>query len=201
MLVVAAHEAGGRAREIGIARDDREALAALVAVGLEADLLLITGGVSAGDFDLVPETLVRAGVTCVFHKIALRPGKPLWFGVYPRPDQPDCLVFGLPGNPVSSFVGFQLFVRPAIRACAGHAFAGLPPVRASLAHDYEHPGGREAYLPCRRDALPGSGEEVTILTWQGSADMATLGRANGLVRLTGGSGRRRAGTAVEVLPI
>ena len=106
-------------------------LRSLVEEGLAADVLLLSGGVSAGKFDLVPEVLAELGVEEVFHKIALRPGKPLWFGVKDFGDR-RTLVFGLPGNPVSSFVCFELFVRPAIAALAGRGFAVSNPISARL---------------------------------------------------------------------
>jgi molybdopterin molybdotransferase len=173
--------------------------------GLNADVLVLSGGVSAGKFDLVPLVLTELGVTQVFHKVALRPGKPLWFGIR---EVTDCrtLVFGLPGNPVSSFVCFELFVRPAVAALAGHGFCGLPSYVASLEHDYDHAAGRAACLPARvTPALFVSAAEashrVTILPWQGSADVATLARANALALLPAEGARYTAGTAINVRPI
>ena len=124
MLVAAAARAGADAIELGIARDDRDELATLIEQGLAADVLVLSGGVSAGKFDLVPGVLAELGVEQVFHKVALRPGKPLWFGVK-HDGERHVLVFGLPGNPVSSLVCFELFVRPAIAALAGRGFTEL----------------------------------------------------------------------------
>ena len=131
MLVAAIARSGGAAIELPVARDERQALGRLIAAGLDADVLLLCGGVSAGKFDLVPDALAELGVDQVFHKVALRPGKPLWFGVK-KSDQRQVLVFGLPGNPVSSLVCFELFARPAIAALAGRGFAAAPPVAATL---------------------------------------------------------------------
>jgi molybdopterin molybdotransferase len=144
---------------------------------------LLSGGVSAGKFDLVPQVLAEQGVRQVFHKVALRPGKPLWFGVRDTRDHVT-LVFGLPGNPVSSFVCCELFVRPAIAALGGKGFVGLPQATAKLAHAYFHSGGRAAYLPARYSRAD-SGFEVSveILPWQGSGDLATLAGANALARM------------------
>jgi molybdopterin molybdotransferase len=177
-----------------------------IANGLEADVLVLSGGVSAGKFDLVPQVLTELGVEQVFHKIALRPGKPLWFGVknpahrilHPAPS--PTLVFGLPGNPVSSLVCFELFVRPALAALSGRGFTQLTSVTAAISHDYNHSGGRAACLPAKLDQNP-SGNRVTILPWQGSADLATLAKANGLVRLPAENQQLPTGALLEVLPI
>ena len=109
MVTALAQRAGADATDLGIARDERDAIRALVDRGLQSDILVLSGGVSAGVLDLVPSVLAEAGVVEVFHKVNLKPGKPLWFGV-----RGDTLVFGMPGNPVASLVCFELFVRPAI---------------------------------------------------------------------------------------
>jgi molybdopterin molybdotransferase len=200
MLVAAAIRAGADAFEFDIARDDRDDLRRKIEQGLSADVLLLSGGVSAGDFDYVPGVLAELGVELVFHKIALRPGKPLWFGVK-HDDTHRALVFGLPGNPVSSFVCFELFARPTIAALAGRGFTDPSIVTARLSHDYDHAGGRAACLPARvKDvALRGEERSVEILPWLGSADLAALARANGLVRLPAEKLRVAAGSAVDVL--
>jgi molybdopterin molybdotransferase len=203
MLVAAANVAGADARELRIARDDREDLQRKIKQGLAADVLLLSGGVSAGDFDLVPSVLGELGVEKIFHKIALRPGKPLWFGIKAEKDR-RVLVFGLPGNPVSTLVCFELFVRPAIGALAGLGFSEPPIVRAKLNHPHDHPGGRAAYLPARltssiRPDDPSEGPTVDILPWHGSADLATLARANGLVRLPVEACQLAAGSRLEVI--
>jgi molybdopterin molybdotransferase len=112
-------------------------------------------------------------------------------------------VFGLPGNPVSSLVCFELFVLPAIAALAGRGFNGQAAIIARLAHEFEHSGGRAAYLPARVFNLA-AGEarpSVEILAWQGSADLAVLVHANGLVRLPAEKLRMAAGKNVDVILI
>lgn len=202
MLVSAAIRAGADGFELPIARDDRDQLRTLVEEGLAADVLLLSGGVSAGKFDLVPEVLTEFGVKEVFHKIALRPGKPLWFGVKDFGDR-RALVFGLPGNPVSSFVCFELFVRPAVAALAGRGFAISNPISARLDQAFHHRGGRAACLPARLSAAGAADErpQVQILPWHGSADMATLARANGLVCLPAEPVSLDAGSPIKVLPV
>jgi molybdopterin molybdotransferase len=220
LLAAAAKRAGGEALELGIARDSRDELRRWIEQGLAADVLLLSGGVSAGKFDLVPGVLDELGVEEVFYKVSLRPGKPLWFGVKQDGDR-QVLVFGLPGNPVSSFVCFELFVRPAMAALAGRGFRPLPSIEATLTEPFDHAGGRAAYLPARvspldsslmpgvesgdgevrhRMASPG-GLKVTILPWQGSADLATVARASALVRLSDEKRRFAAGETVRVVVI
>jgi molybdopterin molybdotransferase len=219
LLTAAATRVGAEALELGIARDDPDDLRRWIEQGLAADVLLLSGGVSAGKFDLIPATLAELGVRQVFHKVSLRPGKPLWFGVKHDGDRP-VLVFGLPGNPVSTFVCFELFARPAIAAMSGRGFASLPTVTARLKNAFEHTGGRAAYLPavvCKGESaslvnvaspidvdqvspLP-TDLTVTILPWQGSADLATLARANGLARFSAEKQRLTAGASLEVVLI
>jgi molybdopterin molybdotransferase len=199
MLVAAAKAAGADADELPVARDVREELVEKVRRGLAADVLLLSGGVSAGKYDLVPGVLAELEVQQVFHKVSLRPGRPLWFGTYASATH-RALVFGLPGNPVSSFVCFELFVRPAIAAMCGRGFVGAPQIPARLGHDYDHNGRRAACLPARLSSLP-SGPRVEILPWLGSADLAALARANGLVRLPAEPMHLPAGAPVDVLLI
>jgi molybdopterin molybdotransferase len=208
MLSAAIARCGATPVELPVARDEPHELRRLVAAGLDADLLLLCGGVSAGKFDLVPAALAELGVEQVFHKIALRPGKPLWFGVRRHGDR-RTLVFGLPGNPVSSLVCFELFARPAIAALAGRGFAAPAHITASLAHDFKYKGGRASCLPAAitpvgPGELQGKGEtlarpRVEILPWHGSADLVTLTRANGLVRFGTAACDVSAGTPVRVL--
>ncbi len=194
------HARGAAAAEIPTARDTHDDLTRSIAKGLEADVLVLSGGVSAGKFDLVPQVLAELGVEQVFHKIALRPGKPLWFGTKQDGRVAPSLVFGLPGNPVSSLVCFELFVRPALASLSGRGFTQLKSVTAAISHDYNHSGGRAACLPAQLDQNS-TGNRVTILPWQGSADLATLAKANGLVRLPAENRQFPAGTPLEVLPL
>lgn len=197
LLAAITEKLGAVAQELGIARDENEELRRLMAEGLTADILVLSGGVSAGKFDLVPGMLAELGVQQVLHKIALRPGKPLWFGVREKDDH-RVLVFGLPGNPVSSFVCFELFVRPALSALAGRGFVGLPTKQVTLNHAFRHAGGRPAYLPAVHEPSTGA---VEILPWQGSADLATLAKANCLARLGADSQDLAAGASLTAVLI
>jgi molybdopterin molybdotransferase len=199
MLVAAAVRAQADAAELPIARDTHDDLRQRIEQGLNADIVVLSGGVSAGKFDLVPQVLSELAVNQVFHKVALRPGKPLWFGIKTMGDR-SALVFGLPGNPVSSLVCFELFVRPAIAALAGRGFCQSTSVRAELTVAYDHAGGRAACLPARLSEAP-LDRTVEILPWHGSADLATLTAANGLVRLSTEPRRFEPGTSLEVLPL
>ena len=198
--------AGGDAIELPVARDEHGELERLITAGLDADVLLLCGGVSAGKFDLVPGALAALGVEEVFHKVALRPGKPLWFGVKHFGDR-QVLVFGLPGNPVSSLVCYELFARPAISALAGRGFVTPSHVTARLAHDFKYKGGRASCLPAAI-SRPRSGDKgaderqpptVEILPWHGSADLVALARANGLVRFGTEPNQFATGATVQVM--
>ncbi len=106
---------GIRARALGIAPDDKRDLEKMLKKGLDADILLISGGVSVGDYDFVPEVLRRLGVKQVFHKVKIKPGKPLFFGIKNK-----TIIFGVPGNPLAGFLAYLIFVRPALlKMCGG----------------------------------------------------------------------------------
>ncbi|MDG2382620.1 MAG: molybdopterin molybdotransferase MoeA [Pirellulaceae bacterium] len=195
MLRAFVEQAGAQPDDCGIARDNEASLSAAVKQGLGSDILLLSGGVSAGVLDLVPQVLEQAGVEQVFHKVNIRPGKPIWFGVV-EADGERCLVFGLPGNPVSSLVCFCVFVAPAIAACAGHQFpdSGDP---KRLAQSFELRGARPTYWPARSQP-DGS---VMPLDWQGSADLYAMMQADCLLFFPQGNHRYAVDELVEVLPL
>jgi len=197
MLTALARSAGAEPVDLGIARDNEADLRAKIAEGLRSDCLLLSGGVSAGKFDLTPRVLADLGVEQVFHKVHLKPGKPLWFGVL-RGEERRTQVFGLPGNPVSSVVCFELFARPALRALAGFVADDLRSVTAELAAKLSYNSGRPVYHPARLD-MTGGRAAVEILPWHGSADMLTVCLANCLAYLPAGEHALAEGTLVEVL--
>ncbi|MGI9429073.1 MAG: molybdopterin molybdotransferase MoeA [Bythopirellula sp.] len=188
--------------DLGIGRDDVAQLRELIQRGLENDVLLVTGGVSAGVMDLVPGVLQEIGVRQVFHKVRMKPGKPVWFGIYEQGDQ-RTLVFGMPGNPVSTLVSFEIFVKPALRVLAGGEFVPPQSQRGILTTSIAHRGKRPTYYPSqvhfgqRKQGLP----TVETLPWRGSADLAALTRANALAILPAGDYQRAAGTEVDVLTL
>jgi molybdopterin molybdotransferase len=185
---------------LGLAADRPEAIRAAVAQGLAADVLVLSGGVSAGDLDLVPEIFGQCGVEKLFHKVRLKPGKPVWFGRLARHEADQTLVFGLPGNPASSLVCFELFVRPAVMILAGRPREQwhLPRRRALLTAPAKAAADRPVYLPCRLEDAVG-GLAATPLPWSGSSDLLGLAGAQGLIALPAGSGRHEAGSPVEVV--
>ncbi len=169
-----------------IAPDEPARLRQSLERGLAADVMIISGGVSAGQKDLVPATLLALDVRRVFHKVRLKPGKPLWFGVGPaRASGSGTLVFGLPGNPVSSLVCYLLFIRPALRAQARLPVARPRPTEARLARGFAHRGDRPTYYPARLLEKP-SGPVVETLDWSGSADLCTVALADGFAIFAGG---------------
>jgi molybdopterin molybdotransferase len=187
LLTTLAAQAGASAFHAGIARDDTADLRLRMQVGLAADVFLLSGGVSAGVLDLVPQALAECGVREVFHKVNLKPGKPLWFGVKDDGHH-RTLVFGLPGNPVSSLVCFELFVRPAIKKLAGQKDCVQRPVQATLTNDHAQRGERVTYWPSRLEETADGTRQVTPLPWQGSGDLRTLADANALAIFPPASG-------------
>jgi molybdopterin molybdotransferase len=194
MLQALAARAGAHPHYLGIARDDPEALARLVRQGLdEGDVLVLSGGVSAGKFDFVPGVLREAGVEAHVHKVRMKPGKPLFFGT-----RGEKLVFGLPGNPLSSFVGFELFVRPALRKLAGHADPGPTFVPLPLTAPLVTENDRPTYTPARLE-VTSSGLGVRPAPWFGSADLRAFLTADALLQLPAGPVNYAAGAAVPAL--
>ncbi|WP_437202498.1 molybdopterin molybdotransferase MoeA [Planctomicrobium sp. SH664] len=198
MLAAQLQQFGATPIDLGIARDERESLREKIAAGLQADFFVLSGGVSAGTYDLVPSELQAAGVREVFHKIAMKPGKPLWFGIRSGAGASPCAVFGLPGNPVSSLLGCELFLRTAIRAFVGLSPAVAPRVVARLAVAFSHKGDRETWYPARLSMGP-QGMQVSPVNWKGSFDLRSPADANCSVRFTPGDRLWEAGTEVEVL--
>jgi molybdopterin molybdotransferase len=201
MLVAAARHAGATAVDLGIARDDRQSLRTTLANGLQSDVLVVSGGVSMGILDLVPATLSELGIREVFHKIRIKPGKPVWFGVKDNSDARRTFVFGLPGNPVSSFVCFELFVKPALAKLAGRDPAKVQRViTATLASGFTHRGDRPTYYPAVvEDADCSTRPIVSPLRWAGSADLRGLADANALAIFPAGDFTYAAAESVQAL--
>lgn len=196
-LAAAVREAGGEAVALAPARDTAEDLARALRRARGADLVLTVGGVSVGPRDLVRAALRRAGARLHFWRVAMRPGKPFTFGLWG-----NAAVFGLPGNPVSALVTFELFVRPALRARAGLAGDGRARLWVRLGAPVEKPADLAVFLRVRL-APPPDGPGLPwahALASQRSGDHASLAGADALAVLPAGRGRfRRGATALAVL--
>ena len=192
MLAAAAREAGAVTSRRAVVPDDPAGvLPALEAQLSEADLLVTTGGVSmGGEHDVVKAALRELG-TVAFGKVAMQPGMPQGFGTIGEKRVP---IFTLPGNPVSAYVSFQLFVRPAIAALQDTGDLRLPVARATLTGPVRSPEGRRSFL---RGVLTGG--QVAPLSGQGSHQIAALGRANALIVVPEETTRLPEGEAVDVL--
>ena len=201
MLTAAIRAAGARPVELGIARDEPAASRAALTEGLRSDVLIVSGGVSAGALDLVPGLLKELGAIEVFHRIRLKPGKPLWFGVRDAPPSAPTLVFGLPGNPVSSLVCFELFVRPALARLSGRPVEeNLATTPARLTANFTHRGDRPTFHPAILSSGRGA-PTITPLPWSGSADLRGLSAANALAIFPTGDHEYTAGDTIESLPL
>jgi molybdopterin molybdotransferase len=189
MLMGLVWRAGGRPMYKGIAPDDRAEMTETIEAALSwADILVLSGGVSVGKYDLVPDVLKSLGVEIHFHTVRMKPGKPLLFGTFR-----DKLVFGLPGNPVSAAVGFELFVRPAIDIMCGRT-PGPKELHLPLSEALTAKHDRPTYHP----AVIGP-DSVRPLPWQGSADLRALLPANGYVVLPPGEVSYPTGEVVNVI--
>jgi molybdopterin molybdotransferase len=185
---------GGQPVLLGNARDQLDELQRLMRRGLEEDLLVLTGGVSMGKYDLVEVVLRQLGAEFYFDAVAIRPGRPAVFS--------QCqgkFVFGLPGNPVSTMVTFELFVAPALALMGGEQAQPLQFLKARLAERFEKKAELTMFLPAR---LEGEGPDVTIqaLPWQGSGDVVALAKANCFLVVPHDVQRLDAGAWVDVLP-
>lgn len=186
--------AGGVPVQLGIAPDCKDVLGEMIEQGLDSDLLLLSGGVSMGKFDLVEEVLGELGAEFFFQGVAIRPGKPLVFGRVR-----DRFFFGLPGNPVSTFVTFELFVRPALALLGGAVFE--PPVflRARLAKPCRQKTGLTMFMPARvwiqnRDPV------VELVGWQGSGDLVGIAVSNCFLVIHPDQTELAAGDWVDIMP-
>lgn len=195
MLAAVVASAGGTPWEIGIGPDRKEALQNLIVKALEADMLLLSGGVSMGKYDFVEDVLEDLGAEFYFRSVAIRPGKPLVFGRVQGK-----FFFGLPGNPVSSFVTCNLFARPAISVLTGSRFERPRFLRARLEKSVHHKAGLTTFMPARietREAEP----VVSLVGWQGSGDLVGVAEANAFLVVRAEEPSPVAGDWVDVMPM
>jgi molybdopterin molybdotransferase len=183
-LAVQTQMSGGDPVLLPIAPDEPERLRELIGEGLDADLLLLTGGVSMGKYDLVEQALLELKAEFFFTGAKIQPGKPIVFGRIPW-DEGHKYFFGLPGNPISTMVTFELFARPVLEALAGMLPRKLIFLRAKLKSEIKARPGLKRFLPA---VLSGEFEdaEVELVLWQGSGDIAATARANCYVVVDGG---------------
>jgi molybdopterin molybdotransferase len=190
-MAVQVARAGGDPQILPIARDNYESTRALIAQGLEADLLLLSGGVSAGKYDIVERVLADLGAQFFFDRVLIQPGQPLVFGT-----ARDRFFFGLPGNPASTMVTFEIFARAAVELLGGANDAPLPLLQAKLSKDVRHKPGLTRFLPARVSA---DGSTVTLEPWQGSGDVSSLARANAFLVMEADRESWASGDMIRVL--
>jgi molybdopterin molybdotransferase len=185
--------AGAIGAYLGIARDDEDETYAVIKNALSvSDIVIITGGVSMGDFDFVPSVLERAGVKIKFSRVNIQPGKPTTFGVHS-----DALVFGLPGNPVSAFIQFEMLVRPLIYRmmnCSWKPFIVPLPMKEAYTRKS---AGRQALIP----VMITDNGMVSPVEYHGSAHISALVNADGIIAVPSGTLRVEKGETVNVRQI
>lgn len=187
-LAALARRAGAEVSCPGLVRDEPGELRARFAAALDgADVVVTTGGVSAGRHDLVADAFRACGVEALFHGVAIKPGKPLWFGKRGR-----VLVFGLPGNPVSCLLDHEVFVRPALARLEGDAEHADPRLRIGRWEgDPPRPNPRQQNLPVTVEQDASGVDVLTPLDWSGSADIVALARATGMAVVPPGESVQR----------
>ena len=184
---------GAVARVHGTVADDLDALAAAVGAVSDADLVVLSGGVSVGDYDLVEEAARRRGYEVLFHNVAMRPGKPILAARRGRR-----LLFGLPGNPLSAFAGFHVLVAPVVRRLMGDPHLRPRRLRATLAEAVRQRPGREGYVLARL-AWPEGVPVVAQVRSASSGDVLSLARANAFIVVPAEAASLEAGALVDVM--
>ncbi len=189
--------AGAQPVRLPIARDEVTDLDRIIRTALEADLLLLSGGVSMGKYDLVEEVLLSLGAQFFFTGVLIQPGKPVVFGKLPVPER-ELYFFGLPGNPVSTMVTFSLFVEPLLGALCGDRERTPRFAQARLGSDVRVKTGLTRFLPA---ALEAEGLDVTVdlVAWQGSGDLSSTSRSNCFLVIPPDRPSLAAGETVTVL--
>lgn len=186
---------GGEAVMLPVAADELDATRRLILQGLEADMLLLSGGVSMGKYDLVEQVLTELDAEIAITAVAIQPGKPLVFGTCRGKP-----VFGLPGNPISTMVTFEVFARSAMDLVSGRPDAALPFTQARIAHDFTHNPALTRFLPARVSGDYASAR-VERIHWQGSGDLVSAARANCYLVAERGREAWAAGDPIDVLPL
>ncbi len=188
-LMAQTYHAGAEPVLLGIAGDEQDSLREKIEDGLKCDILVTTGGVSAGKYDIVQDIFAQAGVRILFNKVAIRPGMPTVFGI--AENKP---IYGLPGNPVSAMVTYELFVRPVILSMLGVASPDREETTAVLTEGIRKKAGRFHFL---RGVFDGNSRQVKTTGSQGSGILSSMGRANCLILLP--DGPKEAGDEVRIM--
>src|SRR5688572_9483719 len=188
-------EAGAEPVLLGIGRDNLEDLRVRIEEGLASDILLVSGGVSMGKYDLVEDVFAEFGVEILFDKVAMKPGKTTVFG-----HRGDTFVFALPGNLVSTIVAFHMFVRPLIQSLLKAAETDSKVLKAQLEAPARCDPARTAIVPARV-RFDGESYRIKTAEWKGSSDLAGLSRANALIVIPRNDGVLQAGEWAEFLPL
>jgi molybdopterin molybdotransferase len=196
-LAAQVYAAGGEPVILPVASDRADELALLLRKGFQSDLLLISGGVSMGKYDLVEQVLASFDARFLFTGVRIQPGKPVVFGEVVLNDR-TAPFFGLPGNPVSTMVTFQLFALPLLDGLAGSKPQPLPFAQASLRSSFTTKTGLTRFLPAQMGGTP-ERPEVELVRWQGSGDLMAVSRANCYIVVPPDRERFAAGEAMTVL--
>lgn len=192
-LLAQVERGGGTGRYYGIAIDDEDVTYKMLSKALEEnDVVLLTGGVSMGDFDFVPGVMQRAGIELIFDRMAVQPGKPTTFGVHT-----NALVFGLPGNPVSSYIQFEILVRPLFMKMMNCNWRAIE-WKAPLGNSYRRKNSsRMSWIPVKID----NGGNAIPVEYHGSAHISALPEADGIISIPIGTDFLEKGTLVNVRQI
>lgn len=193
ILIALAKKFGADVEYLGIARDNIKDIRNKIRKGLQADILIISGGVSKGEFDYVPQVLKELGVKKIFHKVKIKPGKPLWFG-----KKKDTVVFGIPGNPAATYLSFSLFVRPAILKMQGNKDTGIEFYQGRLTQDFKVSTDRPAFHPCNV-RFQGAAFLLRPLRHHSSGDMFSVSRSEGFLMLREGRYQLKKGNWVSFI--
>lgn len=189
-LAAQVSRSGGTPRADAVARDEEQATRSSIEAGLKSDLLLLSGGVSAGKYDLVEKVLADLGAEFYFDRVLIQPGQPLVFG-----RARGTFFFGLPGNPASTIVTFEIFARTALDLLSGQDTSMLPTTLAPLSTDFRHKPGLTRFLPA---TLNPEGM-LTPIAWRGSSDVPSLARANAFLVAAPDRAEWKAGDLIQVL--
>jgi molybdopterin molybdotransferase len=191
-LAAQVKRAGGDPVLLPSVADDESATRLAIEEGLKRDLLLLSGGVSAGKYDYVEPALAALGAEFYFDRVLIQPGQPLVFGRVR-----DKFFFGLPGNPTSTMATFEMFARAAVELLSGANDAPLLLLSARLARDFRHKTGLTRFLPAR---LHDDGVTVELLPWAGSSDIAAMARSNAYLVARADRESYAAGDWIQVIP-